>query len=274
MARRFYIPLLAILLLLVAGKPLWAQPSPAALAAFNAYTAQVESRLAGQHRSTAGFLAQATSDPATGAARLQEGEQIIERLTPSTGAEVSGSLLHDWRGTAFIPGAKAADFERLMQDFSAYPRHFSPQVLQARLISHSGNRIQAQMRVRQKHVITVVMDTTYDISYGRLDAQHRYSISHSTRIAEIASPGTSSEHALKPGQEHGFLWRLNTYWTYEEKDGGLYVQIEAVSLTRSIPHGLGWAVGPYIESIPRDSLEFTLRSTCNALRPSRKGQQG
>ena len=122
------------------------------------------------------------------------------------------------------------------------------------------------MRVRQQHVITVVMDTTYDVSFGRLDAQHGYSISRSTRISEIDSPGTGRSARSSSSEEHGFLWRLNTYWSYEERDGGLYMQIESVSLTRSIPTGLGWAVGPFVESVPRESLEFTLRSTCNALR--------
>lgn len=126
--------------------------------------------------------------------------------------------------------------------------------------------MEASMRVRQRHVITVVMDTAYDVDFGRLDAQYGYSISRSTRIDEIDSPGTNAERTLNADEEHGFLWRLNTYWSYEERDGGLYLQIEAVSLTRSIPHGLGWAVRPYVESIPRESLEFTLRSTCNALR--------
>ena len=92
-------------------------------------------------------------------------------------------MLHHWRGTAFAPGAKAADFERLMKDFNAYPQHFSPQVLQARVLAQQGDRLQASMRVRQQHVITVVMDTAYDITFGRLDAQHGYSISQSTRIA-------------------------------------------------------------------------------------------
>jgi hypothetical protein len=122
------------------------------------------------------------------------------------------------------------------------------------------------MRVRQQHVLTVVMDTTYDIAFAQLDAQHGYSISRSTQISEIDSPGAAAEHALNASQEHGFLWRLNTYWSYEERDGGLYMQIETISLTRSIPTGLGWAVRPFVESVPRESLEFTLRSTCNALR--------
>jgi hypothetical protein len=139
-------------------------------------------------------------------------------------------------------------------------------VLQSKVISQQGDRFQVLMCVRQKHVITVVMDTAYDVAFDRLDAKHGYSISRSTRISEIDSPGTRNERALKPNEEHGFLWRLNTYWSYEERDGGLYLQIESVSLTRSIPTGLGWAIEPFVKSVPRESLEFTLRATCNALR--------
>jgi hypothetical protein len=221
--------------------------------------------MAQQHRSQNGYLASVASGKES-EIRLRRGELIVEKLTPLTGAEFPGAMLHHWRGTAFAPGAKAADFERLMKDFNAYPQHFSPQVVQAKTLSQQGDHFQASMRVRQKHVITVVMDTSYEITFGRLDARRGYSVSRSTRIAEIDAPGTSRERALKPGEEHGFLWRLNTYWSYEERDGGLYMQIESVSLTRSIPNGLGWAIGPFVESVPRESLEFTLRSTCNALR--------
>ena len=238
------------------------EPTPKATVAFNSYIGAVELRLAQQHRSQNGFLATRQENEL----RLRRGELIVEKLTPSTGAEFPGAMLHHWRGTAFAPGATAADFERLMKDFNAYPEHFSPQVIQAKTLTQEGDHIQASMRVRQKHVITVVMDTSYDITFGRLDARHGYSISRSTRIAEIDSPGTSRERALSSNEEHGFLWRLNTYWSYEERDGGLYMQIESVSLTRSIPTGLGWAIGPFVESVPRESLEFTLRSTCNALR--------
>jgi hypothetical protein len=197
--------------------------------------------------------------------RLRTGELIVERLTPADNVAVSGAMLHHWRGTAFVAGAKAADFERLMKNFGAYPQYFSPQVMQAKVLPQDGDRVQVTMRVRQKHILTVVMDTTYDINFGRLDAQHGYSISRSTKVSEIAAAGTSDERALSGKEEHGFLWRLNTYWSYEERGGGLYMQIESVSLTRSIPNGLGWAVQPFVESVPRESLEFTLRSTNNAL---------
>jgi hypothetical protein len=248
-----------LLLLLVAPAWVQAQPTPAATAAFNSYVARVETQMAVRHRSAEGFLAPVDF------ARLRRGELIIDQVTTGAGTELPGALLHDWRGAAFIAGGKAADFERLMEDFNAYPKVYAPQVFSARMLEHDGDHFQATMRVRQKHVLTVVMDTAYDITFGHLDAQRGYSISRSTEIAEISSPGTPHERALGPGEEHGFLWRMNTYWSYEERDGGLYIEIESVSLSRSIPTGLGWAIGPFIESVPRDSLEFTLRATCAAL---------
>ncbi len=218
--------LLVLLFFVVAASCAGGEPQPAAVSTFNSYVNVVESRLSQRHGSQSGFLAPVGSG-AQGEVRLRRGELIIEQLTPSTGEVFSGAMLHDWRGTAFAAGATAADFERLMKDFNAYPQRFSPQVLQARVLVQKDG---------------------------------------STRISEIDSPGTGAERALNSSEEHGFLWRLNTYWSYEERDGGLYLQAESVSLTRSIPRGLAWAVGPFVESVPRESLEFTLRSTCNALR--------
>jgi hypothetical protein len=240
----------------------WAEaaaPSAAATSAFNSYVSQVENRLEQQHRSPAGFLVPEDWK------RLRGGEPIIEQITPPSGSDLPAAMLHHRRGTAFVAGAKAADFERLMKDFSAYPKHYSPQVLQARVISHEDDHFQVLMRTRQKHVITVVLDTAFDILFGRLDAQHGYSLSRSTQVQEIESPGSRKERALSPAEDHGFLWRLNTYWSYEERDGGVYMQIESVSLSRSLPAGLGWAIKPFVESVPRESLEFTLQATCKAL---------
>jgi hypothetical protein len=249
-----------VLLLVLGLACAMGEPTTEANAAFDRYIHVLESRLAKQHQSPDAFLALQNEK------LLQQGELIIEPVTPVTGFKLPGALLHDWRGTAFAPGAKTADFERLMKNIGAYPQRFSPQVLQARVLMERGDHLQAFMRIRQQHVLTAVLDTTYDINFGHLDERHGYSISRSLSISEIGSPGTSAEHVLGPSQEHGFLWRLNTYWTYEEGNGGLYMQIESVSLTRSIPTGLNWVIQPFVEKIPRDSLEFTLRAVCDALR--------
>jgi hypothetical protein len=252
-----YTMLLAPASLVLAG------PTSSASAAFDDYAQQVEGRLSTEHRAVSTFLVLGHTNSDRETARLRSGEMIVERLTPS--AEVPDAMLHDWRGTAFAPGATAADFERVMRNLGSYPKTFAPEVLSGKVLEASGDRMRVRMRVRQHHVITVVMDTDYDVHFGRLDAQHGYCLSTSTRIAEIDLPGTVKERELTSGEEHGFLWRLNSYWSYEERDGGLYMQVEAVSLTRAVPRGLGWAIGPYVDSIPRESLEFTLQAMRTAV---------
>ena len=111
----------------------------------------------------------------------------------------------------------------------------------------------------------VVLDTEYEVHFARLDAHRAHSRSHSTRIAEVQNPGGRGERDLPPGNDHGFLWALDTYWRFLEVEDGVFVQCEAISLTRDIPAGLGWLVGPFVESIPRESLEFTLATTRKAV---------
>ena len=236
-------------LLFLRAPRLFAESSPAAVAAFNTYAHTVESRLAQQHKSPTTFLILPT-DP-TSLAHLRSGQLLIEKIsTPAT----PDTLLHHWRATAFVPNGTTADFEHLLQNFNAYPHNFAPQIVSSTVIWHTPTDTLLRLRTRQHHVITVVLDTTVDVTFAALDATHGYSISRSTRVDQIS-----------PSGDDGFLYRLNTYWTYEQRDGGLYLQIESLSLTRSIPHGLAWAVKPYLESIPRESLVFTLTSARNAL---------
>ncbi len=158
---------------------------------------------------------------------------MVERVVPGPGEEVPGALLHHWRGTAFVAGVTATQFEAMLRDVRGYPQRFAPEVLQATVLTQRGDRMQATVRVRQKHVITVVMDATYDINFGRLDTRHGYSTSRSTRIVELDGAGTDSERVLGAEEEHGFLWRMNTYWSYEERGGGL-VSPDGIGVTVAI----------------------------------------
>ncbi len=264
---RFLHPAAAFLSCLIWAAPSCAEPAaPAkANAAFNAYTAAIEARLAVQHHSPGQFVAGLvpTGDPGPD---WHKAGFLIEPISPPGGLAVPGALIHHWRGTAFVPGANVGRMRNLLADLPAYPLEYRPQVLCARVLSGAGNRLEVAMRVREQHVLTTVMDTDYDLTFGELDGKHGFSIAHSTRVAEIAEAGTDRERTLSPAEEHGFLWRQNTYWSYGERDGGLYVQVESISLTRSIPTGLGWAVRPFVESVPRESLAFTLAATARALR--------
>ena len=110
-----------------------------------------------------------------------------------------------------------------------------------------------------------MLDTDYDVHYHTIDAARAFSDSHATRISEIEHPGEADERGMPPGKGGGFLWRLDSYWRFVDTGRGVYVQCEAISLTRDIPAGLDWLIGPFVESIPKESLEFTLRSTRGAV---------
>jgi hypothetical protein len=235
--------------------------------AFDRYVAAAEKRVTQARGKSESFLkidALAAAQRTQVIARLRQGEVVIEKQgeTPS---EIPGGLIHDWVGTVLIPKVTVAQVLALIQDYNHSSGHYSPDVVQSRLVSHKGDDFQVFMRLHKHKVVTVVLDTDYNVHYGRLDATHQFSFSRSTRVSEIADPGTPNERTLAAGHDHGFMWRLNSYWGFEQDDDGVLVECEAISLTRDIPAGLGWMIGPFVNSIPRESLQFTLGATRKAL---------
>lgn len=248
-----------------------AAQQPATTEAFNRYIAQSEARIA-KDRSRPGIFLQLNSLPAAQRSdmivRLHSSEVVIEKQG-NTPEQIPDGLIHDWLGVVFVPKATVPQVIALVRDYDHLARYYSPDVMQSRLVSArqsvQGDDLHVFMRLKKQKVLTVVLDTEYDVHYGKLDAAHQYSVSRSTRVTEIENPGEPNERPLPSGQDHGYMWRLNTYWAFEQADGGVFVQCEAISLTRDIPAGLGWLVGPFVNSIPRESLEFTLDATRKAL---------
>ena len=239
----------------------------ATTAAFDAYVAKAEARILASRGKPDAFLsvdALAADQRTAVMARLRRNEIVIEKQEKMP-PEIPGGLIHDWIGTVFIPATTVPQVLSLVQDYDHAAKSYSPDVIASRLISHHDDDYQVFLRLKKHKLVTVVLDTEYAVHYGRLDRAHQFSMSRSTRISEIADPGTSSEHPLAAGHDHGFMWRLNSYWAFEQVDDGVLVECEAISLTRDIPTALAWMIGPFVNSIPRESLEFTLDATRKAL---------
>lgn len=199
---------------------------------------------------------------------LHDGKVVIERLeTLDNGKriEVPDGMVHNWIGTVFIPGATLAQTIAFEEDYDHQQQYFRPDVVRSRIMKHDGNDFVIELRFYKKKVISTVIDTTHDVHYQPVDSTHEWSRSHTTRIQEVDDPGRSGEKLEPEGKDHGFLWRMNTYWRFEEKDGGTYAECQSISLTRDIPTGLGWMLGPYVNSVPRESLTFTLANTRRAV---------
>jgi hypothetical protein len=200
--------------------------------------------------------------------RLKAGEVITDRLqTRDHGQPVAvpGGLIHHWMGTIFIPGVTLAQTLAFLEDYDGQYKFYTPDVQRSKLLARQGDRFKVFLRLRKTEVVTVILNTEYDVKYTQLDADRASSDSRGTRIAEVENAGRANESEKPVGSDSGFLWRLNSYWRFQQRDGGVYVQLEAISLTRDIPAGLGWLISPFISSIPKESLEFTLTRTREAL---------
>ncbi len=133
------------------------------------------------------------------------------------------------------------------------------------MLSQQDERYRVFLRLVKKQVITVTLATEHDVQYTQAGPSRWRSSSRTTKIAEIEDAGKPTEREQPAGKGQGFLWKLNSYWRFEEKDGGTWIECEAISLTRDIPTGLGWIVEPIIRNLPKDSLENTLKATRAAL---------
>ena len=171
----------------------------------------------------------------------------------------------------WAPKATAAAAVRLLQNYDHHAEIYAPAVARSRLLSHSvngaprsaapGDEFRFSLRFVMTKVITVVVDGEHHARFAWLGPGRARSWIRSVRLAEVSGAGTSGEREEPVGRGGGYLWRLNSYWRFEERDGGVYLECESISLTRDIPLGLGWAIGPLVTSLPRESLEFTLQTT-------------
>jgi len=239
---------------------------PETLRAFDQYIQQRERRL-GIERLHAGSPRFLWLDDRPDRLKLaQSGQVAIAAAIAKNPREIPGGLIHDWAAGVFIPSATLSRVLNIVQDYNQHKRYYQPEVTDSKLLKRDGDRFFIYYRLMKKKVITAVLNTEHDVRYFSLGDGRVHSRSYSTKICELDNPGNADEKELPPGGGHGFLWRLNSYWRFLERDGGVYVECEAVSLSRGIPFGLGWMIEPIIRDLPEESLQKTLAGTRRALR--------
>lgn len=197
-------------------------------------------------------------------AALKRGEvrmQKLETLEKGKAIPFPGGMIHHWIGVSFIPGAKLEGVLRVLEDYDKHSVYYAPDVERSKIESREGDHFKVFLRFRRHKVITVVLNTEHEVQYFHDAPGRAHSRSSAVRIAEVENAGKSDEREKTPGDDGGFMWRMETWWRMEERDGGVYVQSEVASLTRDIPTGLGWMIGPFVNGIPKESLTFTLEAT-------------
>ena len=163
---------------------------------------------------------------------------------------VPGGLMHDWLGVSFFPGATIAGLRAQMQDYDNYKTVYNPDVIDSRLMARNGNAYKAYLKLENKQFVKLIYDSEYAVEFS----------APATDRMEIISRSTRKEHE---GGDEGFLWRVNSYWRFEQAPDGVYVQCRVISLSRGLPIGIGWLRGP-LERFPRESMVRTMEATRRA----------
>ena len=239
--------------------------------AFDRYTRIAESTIEAEVTAPDRFLHVFHGDAAERARAdraLRRGEVAIERLKATDNGrriDVPDGLIHHWIGSIYVPDVSLRRAVAVLQDFDQHAELFRPNIARSKILEHDGDRFRLALRFNMKKIISVTVDTESTAEFTPRGPDRETSAIRSVRVNEVENAGTAEEHQKPAGRGGGYMWRMNTYWRFLERDGGTYIECEALTLSRNIPTGLGWLIGPIVASIPREMLTSALQATRKSL---------
>lgn len=274
MRQRFQQAGLAVVLMLAPGVGARAvELAPETAKAWDCYLQTVQDRVNERLEGQRPFLW--LDEDASRRQRARQGEILVWHPGPDGTQEVPNGLIHDWAGDLFIPGATIQDVFGVLHNYGRYGDYYRPVVRRAKFLGRDEENERYQMVWLKKALfVTAALEGEYETTYVPLDEKRWYSRSRATRMQEIRNYGHADEQKMAPDTGSGFLWRMYSASRFEERDGGVYVEIEVVALSRDIPSGLRWLVTPYVAKLSRDSVISTLDQTRDAVMQSTVGPSG
>jgi hypothetical protein len=246
----------ALVCLLFAAQAARAELKPETTAAYQKYIAALDAQVAAQNHSQSGFL---WIDRDAGRVQAVRRGEIVTQQVKSL--PVPDGMIQHWIGGVFLPGASLARVESVDQDYADYEKFYGPDVSRVKVLSHDGNHFVVAYRITKTKVLTAVLDTVHAIDYLPLAPDRLAIRSRSQSVRQVEDVGKPSERALPEGEGSGFLWAMNSYWRIQERDGGVYMECEAITLSRAVPFGLGGLIDPILQSFAEESLKKTITAT-------------
>jgi hypothetical protein len=233
---------------------------PGARKAWEAYIQRADSNMQMRLDGRQPFLW--TDEAQARGVQLRQGEILVSPARGHGTQSVAGGLIHDWQGAVFIPNATLDGLLSVIHDYGRYKEFYRPVVAESKPLACSGED-QSFSMVWQHRVllISAAIEGQYRARDFTVDAGRGYNIATTTQIREIQNYGETGEYLLPPGQGSGFIWGLHSIARYQQRDGGVYFELEAIALTRSIPLSLRWLVNPIVNHLSVNSLTTSLQQT-------------
>lgn len=194
------------------------------------------------------------------ASNVKRGEIVVLSDDSQSLTKVPSGLIHDWYGAAFIGQATLNQVLSVVRDYDRYQEFYNPNVVDSKTLSTDELEDRFSMvLVNKSLLLETAFASDYKCRYVRVSDRRWYSITESTRIQEIENRGTPKQNMLPEGEGKGLLWRLFSLTRFEERDGGVGIELEAIALSRDIPVSLRWMIEPIVRRVSRSSLVTSLR---------------
>jgi hypothetical protein len=254
-------------ILLHASAPAAAELQPETLQVWAQYVRSTEAQMERRLTSSGPFL---DVDPA----RLQGGTVVVEPAGVGGAATVGVplGLVHHWRAAVLVRNVLLDQVLAELQSADA-SRHVQEDVLEWRLLSGGGPASRVYVKMTRKEIVRVTYNTEHDVAFRRHGEARASSRSASTKIAELEHANTPQEREMPVGRDRGFLWRMNSYWRYQQTDDGVIIQLESLTLSRAVPWVVRPLVGPLIDGVARESIVRTLAALHRRLTRLGRGRE-
>jgi len=199
--------------------------------------------------------------------RVRAGEILVSPVGEHNPMRVPSGLIHHWMGAVLIPNVTIENVFGVIRNYGRYKEFYKPIVIDARQLTQSASEDEFSILFLNRPLLAkIALDTEYKSSYVQLDEKRWYSIAYATRVQEVRDYGRPSERELPPDEGSGYIWRLYSAARFEERDGGVYVELEAIALSRDVPASLRWLVDPIVRRVSKSSLLTSLLQTQQAVR--------
>jgi hypothetical protein len=198
---------------------------------------------------------------------VRAGTILVSPVGQHNPKPVPSGLIHDWIGAAFIPNAKLTDVLSTVGDYDHYKEFYKPTVVDSKSLGSQQSCDKYSMLLANKEVVSsTALDAECEVCYHQVGEGRWYSVAYTTRLQEIRHYGRPDARELPAGQGSGYLWRIYSFARFDERDGGVYIELEAIALSREIPFAVRWVVDPIVRRVSKNSMVISLRQTEEAVR--------
>ena len=247
---RFRAALLQLLIIFAAGTFSYAaELNQQSLTAWEKYVATAKANMQERLMGKSPFL-WVDEDPMT-RRRVNSGEIVITPVGSTHPLSVPRGLIHHWVGAVFIPGARIKDLDNVVGDYSKYSEIYRPTLIKTELLDSNGDEQKISIIwVQRALLVTAAFYTELDSNYVALNSRQGYMNIYATRVQQIEHYGQRDELRLAPDEGSGYVWRLATFARFEERNGGLYLELEVVALSREFSGATRFLLQRYLVAYP------------------------